>query len=224
MICVIAFMEEVLIIPKKEALKDVNFYKGELTDNAWVTRVVELAAKKKLILQDPNLTDEQIVQQIKSVSQQLLQANKRLRQISPMGAGGGEDEEEEDGDLVTTNIKKWLKRLAKNVTPKTTPRSSPATPRSTLKPPSAFATSPRSTFTTPTTTSRPMESELIDFDEEEEPPKTTLTGSILDGALKGLTAEKPKKKKKATRPLAFTPPTTRSKTQGIKRSTWIPFN
>ena len=48
-------MEEMLIIPRKEAEQDVDFYKGELTGNVWLERARQLAAAKKRILNDPRL-------------------------------------------------------------------------------------------------------------------------------------------------------------------------
>lgn len=112
-----------LIIPKKELDSDVDFYKGELTGNAWLNRAGELAAAKKRILEDPRLDPEEVVTKIKPLSRQLQQANKKLRQIPPVGGGGGidEDEDPEDGsDLVSTGLEKWLKRVAKGMqTPKT---------------------------------------------------------------------------------------------------------
>ena len=138
-----------LIIPKKELDSDVDFYKGELTGNAWLNRAGELAAAKKRILEDPRLDPEEVVTKIKPLSRQLQQANKKLRQIPPVGGGGGidEDEDPEDGsDLVSTGLEKWLKRVAKGMqTPKT-----PATGRgrgslSTLGGPSTSAQGGRST-------------------------------------------------------------------------------
>ena len=78
-------MEEMLIIPKKELPKDVNYFKEELTGNAWLNRAGDLAAQKKRILQDPSLSDEVKVQEVKPISQQLLKANRRLRQIPSIG-------------------------------------------------------------------------------------------------------------------------------------------
>ena len=46
----------------------------------------------------------------------------------------------------------------------------------------------------------------------------TLSMSIVEGALKGLTGEKTKQKAKW-----YTPPRTRSKTRGINTSQWLPF-
>ena len=209
-------MEEMPIIPKKEVTSDVQYYKDELTGNAWLNRAEELAAQKKRILQDPTLSDEIKVQRVKPVSQQFLKANKRLRQIPSMGSGGGggEDEEDDADDLVSTNIEKWLKRLAKNVqtprTPTSTARSPATTPRRFL--PARPKPRPPSTLTTlgTPTTSRPVEKDLIRFDGDDvaETPKKTLTRSMLDGAIKGLTGgTTTKKKKESNSTLSFHTPT-----------------
>ena len=92
-------MEEMLIIPRKEAEQDVDFYKGELTGNVWLERASHLAAAKKHILNDPRLSAEEAVQKTKPLSRKLLQANKRLRQIPPV-SGAAEDQEGEDKDFV----------------------------------------------------------------------------------------------------------------------------
>ena len=237
-------MEEMLIIPKKELPKDVNYFKEELTGNAWLNRAGDLAAKKKRILQDPLLSDEVKVQEVKPISQQLLKANKRLRQIPSLGSAGEKDDEDDDGDdLVSTNIEKWLKRLAKNVQTPRTPASSarrpPPTSRSTLttlgtpttsktprtvprrqlpsRPPTT--TSSRSSTPRSTTSKIPVPKQVLDDEEEEiytftpKKKKKTLTGSILEGAVQGLTGKKE----------TFTPPRTRSKTKGIKTPKWLSF-
>ena len=54
-------MEEMLIIPRKEAEQDVHFYKGELTGNAWLERASQLAAAKKHILNNPRLSAQEII-------------------------------------------------------------------------------------------------------------------------------------------------------------------
>ena len=212
-------MEELLLVPKKELESDVRYYKDELTGNAWLNRAGQLAAKKKRILQDPTLSDEVKVARVKPVSHQLLRANKRLRQISPAGGGGGDVEDDGDDDLVSTGIEKWLKRLAKTVQTPRTPQ--PTTPR-----PRMTTVGTPTTSRTPDPRPRQLEEDLIRFDEEETPKKKkkkkTLTGSMIEGALQGLTGGK-KGKKKATRPLAFTPPQTRSKTGGINRGQWLNF-
>ena len=110
-----------IIIPKKEFRGDVQQFKDELTGNAWLNRAGELAAQKKRILQDPTLSDELKVDFSKPVSRQLRRATKRLRQIPSSGGDGGEGEEEDDDDLVSTNVEKWLKRLARHVQTPTTP-------------------------------------------------------------------------------------------------------
>ena len=82
-----------LIIPKKETLENVSYYKGELTGNALLNRAGKLAAAKKRILEDLRLTAEDIVQRVQPLGHQLLKANKRLCQIPPVSAGGEERED-----------------------------------------------------------------------------------------------------------------------------------
>ena len=100
-----------IIIPRKEVPADIQFFKGELTSNAWLNKAASLASKKKRILQDPSISDEEIVQRIKPLDHKLQRATKRLRQIPASGAV----EEPEPDDLTTTKLEKWLQRLAKNM-------------------------------------------------------------------------------------------------------------
>ena len=124
-------MNEFLMIPKKELPRDVDYYKGELTGNAWLNEAAQLAAAKKRILQDKSLPDEEAVRRIKPLGHQITRANKKLRQISVPGGGDGneedddDDEEEEGTNLASTSMEKWLRRIAKTLpkTPKSTPRS-----------------------------------------------------------------------------------------------------
>ena len=179
-----------LIIPRKEAEQDVNFYKGELTGNAWLERASQLAAAKKRILKNPKLSAEEIVQQTKPISRKLLQANRRLRQIPPISAEG-EDPAGEDEDFVSASLEKWLKRLAKGIqTPRATPgRLTPLT--GTQTEPSTSRTKPPIP-PKPTTIRRKL---LPQLDEEEEPPLPeatpkgkgkTLIKSIKEGAISSL--------------------------------------
>ena len=50
---IIVRQEEMIVLPKKELPKVVQWYKGELTDNALLNRAGHLAAKKKRLLADP---------------------------------------------------------------------------------------------------------------------------------------------------------------------------
>ena len=90
-------MEEMLLIPREEAERDVDFFYevGELTGNAWLNQAGQLAAAKKRVLQDPRLSAEEAVQKTIPLSRKPLQANKRVRQIPP-AAGVVDDHEGED--------------------------------------------------------------------------------------------------------------------------------
>ena len=46
-------MEEVYMIPKTELNQLIQHYKGELTENAQLTKAATLAAKKHLLLETP---------------------------------------------------------------------------------------------------------------------------------------------------------------------------
>ena len=155
----------------------------------------------------------------KPISQQLRQATKKLRQIpTATTAGDGEIEEDDGEDLVSTNIEKWLKRLAKNVTPSTTrtPRTPGAPLRSQEKRPRPSRipkpTPPTRRIPTPDTPTTSGEVPVT---------KRTLKSSLLEGAWEGLTGSKGKKG-----------PVTRSRTRsklvpkkkGTSSGSWLSFN
>ena len=235
-----------IIIPKKEFRGDVQQFKDELTGNAWLNRAGELAAQKKRILQDPTLSDELKVDFSKPVSRQLRRATKRLRQIPSSGGDGGEGEEEDDDDLVSTNVEKWLKRLARHVQTPTTPRGTPrsilqGTPQST--PRRIPSGNPRKRLRQDTPIPLSDEGEDIPTTSSKKP---TLTSSMLRGALGGLFSSSSKKgpstrsKRKNKGPRGALDrlmagdfsnqkgPTTRSrfrkqKGKGINKRTWLSF-
>ena len=102
--------EENLVMPKRENLEVVDYYKGQLIGNVLLKETVCLAAKKKRLLDKDDLGAEEIVSKVKFVVSQLRKASKRLLQINHGSTSGGpltEDEEEED-DLVSTNLEKCI--------------------------------------------------------------------------------------------------------------------
>jgi len=90
-----------------------------------------LAAKKHVLLADPQLPPAIVNARTKPLSQELTKLTKRIRQF-PGGVGaeapGGPpgEEEEEEGDLVTGPVEKWLKRMIKG---------RPSTPKPQITPP-----------------------------------------------------------------------------------------
>ena len=144
-VCVV--MEEMIVLPKKELLEIVQWYKGELT---LLNRAEHLAAKKKRLLADPSLDAAQAVQQTQPLSRALCEATKRLRQLpGAEGPGVAVDEEEEDENLVSTALEKWMKRMVqsglkrepKMPRPPPPPPPPTATARPALKRPAATSSS-----------------------------------------------------------------------------------
>jgi len=110
----------------------VQYYKGELTENALLNKAATLAAKTHVLLSDPQLPPALVNAQTKPLSQELTKLTKRLRQFPGgvgVGAPGGPpgEDADEEGDLVTGPVEQWLKRMIKG---------SPSTP----KPPITSAT------------------------------------------------------------------------------------
>ena len=96
------------MIPQKELDQLVQYYKGELTENALLNKAAHLATQKHVLLADPKLPASIVKAQTKPISQELTQLIRRLRQF-PGGAGaaggapgdGDELDEEDEGGLVT---------------------------------------------------------------------------------------------------------------------------
>jgi len=123
-------MEEVYMIPHQALEQLIQYYKGELTENALLNKAATLAAKKHVLLSDPQLPPALVNAQTKPLSQELTKLTKRIRQFlggvgvgAPAGPPG--EEEEEAGDLVTGPVEQWLKRMIKG---------SPSTPKPPITP------------------------------------------------------------------------------------------
>jgi len=120
------------MIPHKDLEQLIQYYKGELTENALLNKAATLAAKKHVLLSNPQLPPALVNAQTKPLSQELTKLTKRIRQF-PGGVGVGApgappgEEEEEAGDLVTGPVDQWLKRMIKGRPSTPKPPITPAT-------------------------------------------------------------------------------------------------
>ena len=120
------------MIPHKDLEQLIQYYKGELTENALLNKAATLAAQKHVLLANPQLPPALVNAQTKPLSQELTKLTKRIRQF-PGGVGVGApgappgEEEEEAGDLVTGPVEQWLKRMIKGSPSTPKPPISPAT-------------------------------------------------------------------------------------------------
>ena len=120
------------MIPHKDLEQLIQYYKGELTENALLNKAATLAAKKHVLLANPQLPPALVNAQTKPLSQELTKLTKRIRQF-PGGVGVGApgappgEEEEEAGDLVTGPVEQWLKRMIKGSPSSPKPPITPAT-------------------------------------------------------------------------------------------------
>ena len=119
------------MIPHKDLEQLIQYYKGELTENALLNKAATLAAKKHVLLANPQLPPALVNAQTKPLSQELTKLTKRIRQfpggvgVGAPGGPPGEEGEEEAGDLVTGPVEQWLKRMIKG---------SPSSPKPTITP------------------------------------------------------------------------------------------
>jgi len=91
-------MEEVYIISQKELDQLIQYYKGELTENALLNKAATLTAKKHVLLANPKLSPVLVDAKTKPLSQELTKLTKRIRQFpggAGVGAPGGRQERKE---------------------------------------------------------------------------------------------------------------------------------
>ena len=78
-------MEEVLMIPQKDFGRLMQWYKGQLTENALLNKAARLGAQKNQILWDPNQPAAIVNAKTKSLSRDSAKLTKELRHISLSG-------------------------------------------------------------------------------------------------------------------------------------------
>ena len=127
------------MIPQKELDALIQYYKGQLTENALLKKVAKIAANKHVLLADPTLPPAWVNAKTKPMSRELTKLTKRIRQfpggVGAVGAPPGEEPKE--GDLVEGPVEQWFKRMIKG-TPYASVKKETKTPVSTkpsAKPP-----------------------------------------------------------------------------------------
>ena len=102
------------MVPPKEL---VQFYKGELTENALLNKAAILAAQRDMLLKS-KLPPSIVNARTKPLSRELHNLTKRVRR-GPVGGMGGQMEEEEEKDededdaFVTGPVEQWMKKMIK---------------------------------------------------------------------------------------------------------------
>ena len=100
------------MVPPKEL---VQFYKGELTENALLNKAATLAAQRDMLLKS-KLPAGIVNARVKPLSRELHHLTKRVRR-GPVGGMGGQIEEDEDEDeddgLITGPVEQWMKKMIK---------------------------------------------------------------------------------------------------------------
>ena len=106
-----------MMVPTKEFDQLVQYYKGEIADNALLNKAGCLAAESHLILRDKSIPDSIAIKKIKPLARQRGRLTKRIRQIGPLASNSGdvnEEEDEEEGDLVKGPLETMFKQLIKS--------------------------------------------------------------------------------------------------------------
>ena len=71
-----SLMEEVYVIPQQELDQLIQYYKGELTENALLNKAMTLAAKKHVLLSEPYLPTSLVNAKTKPISWELTKLTK----------------------------------------------------------------------------------------------------------------------------------------------------
>ena len=74
------------MIPQKVLDALIQYYKGQLTENALLKKAAKIAAKKHVLLADPTLPPAWVNAKTKPMSRELTKLTKRIRQF-PGGVG-----------------------------------------------------------------------------------------------------------------------------------------
>ena len=133
------------MVPTKEFDHLVQYYKGEITDNALLNKAGRLAAESHVILRDKSIPDSIAIKKIKPLARQRGRLTKRIRQIGPFSSNSvdvGEEEDEEEGDLVKGPLETTFEQLIKNTSrgaksPKIKEEATPSTSGVKKKSPAA---------------------------------------------------------------------------------------
>ena len=120
------------MVPTKEFDQLVQYYKGEITDNALLNKAGRLAAESHVMLGDKSIPDSIAIKKIKPLARQRGRLTKRIRQTGPLSSNSAdvsEEENEEKGDLVKGPLETMFKKLIKNTskTPKIKEEATPST-------------------------------------------------------------------------------------------------
>ena len=137
--------EGVMMVSTKQVDQLVQYYKGEITDNALLNKAGRLAAESHVILRDKSIPDSIAIKKIKPLARQRGRLAKRIKQIGPLSSSSAdvsEEEDEEEGDLVKGPLETMFKQLIKNTsrgtkTPKIKEEATPSTSGVKKKSPAA---------------------------------------------------------------------------------------
>lgn len=109
-----------MAIPTKDFNSLIQYYKGEITDNALLNKAARLAAETHVLLKDKSVPDSVAIARVKPLAKERARLTKRLRQFgATVSSGGeGEDDNDEEGDLTSGTLDSMLKQIIKNTSKK----------------------------------------------------------------------------------------------------------
>ena len=110
--------EEVMMIPTREIEQLIQYYKGQIMDNALLNKTGRLAAESHLLLKDKSIPDALAIKKIKPLAHERGPLTKRVRQFCTVSGRRPDEEEEEgeevEGELVSGPLETMFKELIKS--------------------------------------------------------------------------------------------------------------
>ena len=108
-------MDEVMMVPVQEFKRLQDYYKGQMTENAFLNKAGRLAAEEQLILKDKRIPDSMAIKMTKPLSSEQGRLVKRIRtgKTGPMTFQGTEEPE----GMVDAPVERLLKEIIKKEAP-----------------------------------------------------------------------------------------------------------
>ena len=128
--------EEYLMVKPEEFQRLVQYYKGQITDSAFLNKAGRVAAEEHIIVNNPKVPDAIANQQTRELLQERRRLTKRLRDFPSVPTADLADVESEESAMTEGIVENLLKHMAKKqkekpqdeIAPPKTPKKEIPTP------------------------------------------------------------------------------------------------